>query len=173
MQTNYQQIADTQVDDGAPVADLIGRYRAGYDSLRASVEDLSAEELRAYPVPGKMSVLEVVAHVADCEQFGADRMKRTIAMDRPLLMGSDGWLYPEALHYAQRDIALDLELVRMTREQMARDLELLAPETWERVAVHSETGLVTLRQLLLHFVRHLDWHIETIREKRAAMGRDA
>ena len=171
MQTNYRQIADTQADDGAPVAELIGRYRAGCELLRESIEDLPAEELISYPVPGKMSVLEVVAHVADCEQFGADRLKRTIAMERPLLMGSDGWLYPDALHYSKRDIGLDLELVRVTREQMARDLELLTPETWERVAVHSEAGLVTLRQLLLHFVRHLEWHIETIREKRVALGR--
>jgi hypothetical protein len=32
----------------------------------------------------------VVCHIADCEQFFADRMKRTVAMDRPLLLG--GWL---------------------------------------------------------------------------------
>ncbi len=169
MQTNYQQIAVAQDDDGAPVAELVARYRAGYDLLHKSLQDLDEAQLDSRPVPGKLSSREVLAHIADCEQFYADRMKRTIAMDRPLLLGADGWLYPERLHYGSRDVQLDLELVRTTRAQMAHDLDALDSEAWARVAVHSETGLVTLRQLLLHAIRHLEWHVETILEKRAAM----
>ncbi|HZL04012.1 MAG TPA: DinB family protein [Coriobacteriia bacterium] len=168
--TNHAQIAAAQLDDGAPIAELIARYRAGSALLRDAIADLTPEQLLAYPVPGKMSAQEVVCHVADCEQFLADRMKRTVAMDRPLLVGAAGWLYPEALHYAERDPALDLALVDATRAQLAADLERLAPEAWERVAVHNETGLVTLRQLLLHTVRHVEHHVTTIEEKRAALG---
>jgi hypothetical protein len=58
----------------------------------------------------------------------------------------------------------------VTREQMAADLHRLALEAWERTAVHSENGLVTLRQLLLHATRHLERHVVTIGEKRAALG---
>jgi uncharacterized damage-inducible protein DinB len=173
MQTNHRQIASAQMDGGEPAAELIARYLAGPALLEEAMREIDDEQLRARPVPGKWSSLEVLAHVADCEQFYADRMKRTIAMERPLLLGADGWLYPEALHYHLRDARLDLELVRATRAQMARDLESLTPEAWERTAVHSETGLVSLRQLLLHAIRHLDWHVETIREKRGAMGLDA
>ena len=170
MKADYTQIADTQADDGAPAAELIARYRSGCDLLADSVSGLTPEQMKAYPLPGKMSAQEVFCHVVDCEQYCADRMKRTLAMERPLLMGADGWLYPEALHYAQRDIDLDMTLLRATREQMSADLERLAPEAWARTAVHSETGLVTLRQLLLHAIRHLEWHVGTIREKRQAMG---
>ena len=170
MQTDYQQIRSAQNDDGAPIAELIARYRTGHGLLQKTLQDLDDTQLDARPVPGKLSAREVLAHVADCEQFYADRMKRTIAMDRPLLFGADGWLYPEALHYENRDTQLDLRLIEVTRAQMARDLEALGAETWGRVAVHSETGLVTLRQLLLHAIRHLEWHVETILEKRAAMG---
>lgn len=170
MQTDYQQVQNAQNDDGAPIAELIARYRTGHGLLRNTLQDLDDTQLDARPVPGKLSARQVLAHVADCEQFYADRMKRTIAMDRPLLLGADGWLYPEALHYESRDTELDLRLIEATRAQMARDLEALDAETWGRVAVHSETGLVTLRQLLLHAIRHLEWHIETILEKRVAMG---
>jgi uncharacterized damage-inducible protein DinB len=127
-------------------------------------------QLLAYPIPDKMSAQEVVCHVADCDQFLADRMKRIVAMERPLLIGADGWLYPEALSYAERDLSLDLALVDATRAQMAADLGRLRPEAWERTGVHSETGLVTLRQMLLHAVRHLEHHVSTIAEKRAALG---
>ena len=50
------------------------------------------------------------------------------------------------------------------------DLERLEDAAWERVAVPSESGLVTLRQMLLHTIRHLEWHVGTIREKREAFG---
>jgi uncharacterized damage-inducible protein DinB len=168
--TNHTQIAAAQLDDGAPVSELISRYRAGTSVLQGAIAGLTREQLLARPIPGKMSAHEVVCHMADCDQFLADRMKRTIAMDRPLLVGADGWLYPEALHYAERDLALTLALIDATRAQLAADLERLSSEAWERTAVHTETGLVTLRQLLLHTVRHLEHHVGTIEEKRAALG---
>jgi len=170
MQTDYRQIDTAQNDDGTPVGELIARYRAGLGLLQQALQGLDDEQLDTRPVPGKLSSREVLAHTADCEQFYADRMKRTIAMDRPLLLGADGWLYSEALHYRNRDVQLDLRLIETTREQMAHDLEALGSEAWSRTAVHSETGLVTLRQLLLHAIRHLEWHVETILEKRAALG---
>lgn len=170
MQTDYGQIAATQVDHGEPATELIARYRAGSVTLRASVAELTSEQLLAYPVEGKMSAQEVVCHIADSEQYLADRMKRTIAMERPLLVGADGWTYPEALSYAKRDLELDLALVDATRAQMAADLDRIAEDTWQRSAIHTETGLVNVRQLLLHTVNHLEGHVATIDDKREAMG---
>ena len=89
----------------------------------------------------------VVYHIADCEQFFADRKKRTAAMDRPLLIGADGFRYPEPLHYQEHDLNEGLDLVAVTRRQMAHTLGLVAPDACQRTAVHSETGLVTLRPL--------------------------
>jgi uncharacterized damage-inducible protein DinB len=170
MRADYGRIQTAQDDDGAPVDALIARYRDGLGLLLEALQDLDDAQLDVRPVSGKLSTREVLAHIADCEQFYADRMKRTVAMDRPLLLGADGWLYPEALHYRNRDVELDLRLIEATRVQMAHDLEALDSEVWNRVAVHSETGLVTMRQLLLHAIRHLEWHVGTIHEKRAAMG---
>ena len=63
----------------------------------------------------------------------------------------------------------ELDLVAVTRRQVARTLRLVAPDAWQRTAVHSETGLVTLRQLLLHAINHLRHHLRFVAEKRAAM----
>src|SRR5205823_7674711 len=114
--------------------------------------------------------LEVLCHLADCEPFFADRMKRTIAMDRPLLIGADGFRYPGPLRYHDRDVEEEIELIRMTRGQMARILRLVPEEAWGRTAVHSETGLVTLRQVVLHAVRHQEHHLGFVAEKRRALG---
>ena len=163
-------IERAQTDDGTPADKLIERYLRGGALLRDAVASMDAEQLQARPVPGKLSTQEVVCHIVDADQFMADRMKRTIATDRPLLMGVDGISYLEALHYAERDLELDMRLLEVTREQMAADLRRLAPEAWQRDAVHSENGLVTLRGLLLHAIRHLERHVDAIQEKRAALG---
>jgi uncharacterized damage-inducible protein DinB len=63
----------------------------------------------------------------------------------------------------------ELDFVAATRRQVARTLSLVAPDAWKRTAVHSETGLVTLRQLLLHAINHLRHHLRFVAEKRAAM----
>ena len=36
--------------------------------------------------------------------------------------------------------------------------------------MHGETGLVTLRQLVLHAVRHQEHHLGFVAEKRRALG---
>ena len=157
-------------DNTLTVADLISAYQKGVEELRLAVAGMSREQLRSRPVAGKWSTLEVVCHIADCEQFFADRMKRTVAMDRPLLLGADGFRYSEPLRYREHDLAQELDLVAVTRRQMARTLKLVAADAWQRTAVHSETGLVTLRQLVLHAINHLRHHLRFVAEKRAAMG---
>lgn len=166
------QVAAAQADDGRTAPELIDAYEAGPAVLADTLVGMTTEAMRARPIEGRMSTLEVLGHTADSEQFFADRMKRTAAMERPLLMGADGWLYPDALAYQDRDPELQMRLIDATRRQMADDLRRLPADAWERTAVHSETGLVTLRQLLLHAIRHLEHHVGTIREKRAALGLD-
>ncbi len=164
-------VADAQRDDPALTpADLISAYERGVEELRLAVAGMTVEQLRSRPVAGRWSTLEVVCHVADCEQFFADRLKRTIALDRPLLLGADGSRYPEPLRYQEHDLEEELELVAVTRRQTARTLRLVAPDAWQRTAVHSETGLVTLRQLLLHAINHLRHHLRFVAEKRVAMA---
>lgn len=77
---------------------------------------------------------------------------------------------PCPLHYHDRDVAEELELIAVTRRQMARILRLLDDGAWSRTAVHSETGLVTLRQLVLHAVRRLGYHLAFVADKRRALG---
>jgi uncharacterized damage-inducible protein DinB len=163
-------VAVAQMDDDTLTpTDLIRAYENGVEELRAAVGGMTQEQLRSRPVAGKWSTLEVVCHLADCEQFFADRMKRAASMDRPLLLGADGFRYPEPLRYQDHDLEEELELVAVTRRQLARTLRLVAPDAWRRTAVHSETGLVTLRQLLLHAIKHLRHHLRFVAEKRATM----
>ena len=162
-------VADNPTDTTFEPAALIEAYERGCHELRAAVDGMSGEQLRARPVSGLWSTLEVVCHIADCEQFFAERMKRTLAMERPLLVGADGGRYPEPLAYQQRAIEEELELTALTRRQMARILRLAPADSWQRSAVHTEAGLITLHQLVVHAVDHLRHHLRFIAEKRTAL----
>ena len=164
-------LAEMQRDDDSVVtADLIADYERGIEDLRTAVAGMTAEQVLCRPIPGKWSTLEVVAHIADTEIFFTDRIERTIAMDRPLLMSVDERAYPERLNYQAFDFSEQLDLFTALRRHLVRILRLQPPEAWLRVAVHSESGLVTLRQLVFQSVRHLRHHLPFIAEKRAAMS---
>lgn len=152
------------------IAELLARYVAGADVVRTAVAGLDADALRARPIAGKMSSLEVACHIVDSDQFMCDRMKRVIATERPLIVGVESADYPGPLAYHDHDLGLDLRLLAVQREQMAAELRRLPAEAWERVGVHSEVGLVTLLDLFVHATDHLESHVETIAEKRSALG---
>lgn len=158
------------MSEPAAIQELLGKYAQGPSMLADVVVGMDSAALRARPIAGKMSSLEVLCHIVDSDQFMCDRMKRTIATERPLIMGVESADYPAPLRYHDRDPELDLRLLEIQREQMAEDLRRLPAEAWRRTAVHSENGLVTLFDLFEHAVEHLEDHCERIAEKRAALG---
>ena len=56
------------------------------------------------------------------------------------------------------------------REQMAEELRGLPADGWGLVALRREDRVVTVRQVLILMVRHLENHVATIEEKKAALG---
>jgi hypothetical protein len=156
-------------DESVSTADLIAAYEQGIADVRAAVAGMTAEQARSRPIPGKWSTLEVLAHLAVTEIYYTDRIERTIALERPLLLGVDERPYPERLNYQAFDLAEQLDLFTALRRHGTRILRLQPPESWLRVAVQSETGVVNLRQLVLQSVRHVRHHLPFIAEMRAAM----
>jgi uncharacterized damage-inducible protein DinB len=152
---------------------MIASYLDGPRLLREAVRGMSREQMRARPVAGKWSTLEVVCHLADFEPIYADRMKRVIAEERPTLMGADEKHFTAALAYHERDAEEELALIAYTRAQMARILRTLPAEALQRAGVHSERGPVTLEQLLSLVTNHVPHHVRFIDEKRQALGLSA
>jgi uncharacterized damage-inducible protein DinB len=163
-------VADAQRDDPSlDNAALVAVYEASIDDLRNAVAGMTVEQFRARPIPGKWSTLEVLCHLADCDQMFADRMKRVLGMNRPLLIGVDPTNFSESLHYQSLEPAEQLALITITRRQMAHVLRQVSEQDWQRCGVHSETGLITLRQILSHAINHQRHHLQFVAEKRAAL----
>lgn len=149
---------------------LIEDYLASLPRLRRAVAGMTPDQLRARPVAGRWSTLEVVCHLVDSEQAWCHRMKRVIAEDRPLLIGYDETRFTAGLPYHENDIEEELTLLEGMRRQMARTLRTLPESAWSHTGVHSERGLITLEEMLRAEVEHVPHHIGTIEEKRKALG---
>src|SRR5437773_8525876 len=111
---------------------MIDAYLAGVQTVRRAVAGMSREQLTARPVPGKWSTLEVLCHLADFEPVYADRMKRVLAEENPLLPSGDPDLFQAGLAYSQRDASEELAVIEAVRSQMARILATLSDREFSR-----------------------------------------
>jgi len=149
---------------------LIADYLAGPKLLRDTIAGMTPEQIDAAPIPGKWSTRQVICHIADFEPVYADRIKRVIVEDTPLLMSGDPDLFAAKLGYGQRDIENELQLIEVVRQQVATILRAVPAETFQRVGNHSSDGPLTIEQLLTRITGHIPHHIRTIVEKRTALG---
>lgn len=151
---------------------LLDRYAAGPKLLRDAVAGMTDEQLKARPVPGRWSTLEVVCHLADSDGVYAERMKRVIVEDEPTLrsMDPDGWLL--RLTYHQRNVEEELRLIEVSRSQMGRILRSLSPADFQRQGRHSDDGPLSLENVLERVTNHIPHHLPFIREKRAELERE-
>jgi uncharacterized damage-inducible protein DinB len=154
----------------ASLSEMIDAYLAGPVELRRAVAGLTPEQLRARPVAGKWSTLEVVCHLADFDPILADRMKRIIAEDNPTLIGADEQRFAAVLAYHDRDVEEELTIIDKTRAQLARILRTLPASALQRIGTHNERGPRTLEQMLQTTINHLPHHVRFILEKRVHLG---
>ncbi len=150
-------------------AALIDEYVAGPELLREAIAGMTSVELDAAPVPGKWSTRQVICHLADFEPVYADRMKRVIAEESPMILAGNPDLFALRLAYGERDLEEELQLITAVRRHVGRILRTLPPSDFEREGVHSESGPISLETLLRNITRHIPHHVQFIAEKRAAL----
>lgn len=153
-----------------PLSALIDKYSSGSNLLRQSISGMTREQVLARPIVGKWSTLEVVAHLADFEVIGVDRLTAVIADHEPTLPGRDEQKYAARLAYDQRDLEEQLRLIELCRSHVTRILRTLTEADLQRRGIHTEAGPLTLEQLLGRSINHVEHHLKFIHEKRQALG---
>jgi uncharacterized damage-inducible protein DinB len=152
---------------------LIAKYLAGIQTIRSATAGMTREQLIARPVPGKWSTLEVVCHLADFEPIYAERMKRTVALDNPVVLSADEQRYAATLCYQDRDLEEELDLIERIRRNQARILRALPATAWQRTCIYRHDGKEetrTLERLVTLMANHIPHHVAFIAEKRRALG---
>jgi uncharacterized damage-inducible protein DinB len=150
---------------------VIETYAAGGATLRKAVEGLTREDFLAKPGPGDWSIQELVIHLIDSEYIAIDRMKRMLAEDGPTLLYADETAYVKALHSDEQSIDDAVLLFDVGRQQFARVLRKLPDAAFERHGTHNRKGRVTVGEMVGNYVKHLDYHLGYLYEKRKRLGK--
>ena len=146
---------------------LVERFRRSPELLAVVLTGVFGEEEDFTPAPGKWSIRQIVAHLADAELVFAQRFRQVIAEENPTLVAFDQDAWARNLDYARRKPKASLETFRRIRAENHELLKDLPERTFERTGNHSERGSITLRQMVEGASGHAESHarqLQTIRE---------
>lgn len=149
---------------------MIDRYALGPSVLAYAVHGLTETHSQSRPGPGVWSIAELAAHLADSDMVASDRMKRVIAEDDPVLMPYDETAWSERLAAREAPIADSVAIFAANRRWTERILRSCAEADFGRAGRHAERGRMTLAELLVVYVNHLDHHLRFLYAKRANLG---
>ena len=152
------------------IKSMIDRYALGPSVLAYAVEGLTPADARSRPGPGVWSIAELAAHLADSDLVASDRMKRVIAEDDPVLMPYDETAWNDRLAARDAPIADSLAVFAANRRWTERILRNCAEADFGRAGRHAERGRMTLSEILVVYVNHLDHHLRFLYAKRANLG---
>jgi uncharacterized damage-inducible protein DinB len=92
------------------------------------------------PAPGKWSVTEILAHLADVEIVQGFRIRLVLGESGAKIQGFDQDVWARYSDYASHDPRLSMEAYRVNRERTLRLLKSLTKKMWESYGMHSERG---------------------------------
>lgn len=151
-----------RIREQAQGKDLLSTQAQSPELLTQLIAGVSVERLTARPAPGKWSVAEILAHLAEDEIATAWRYRQMVEHCGIALAGFDQDLWADLGAYSARNPQDSLALYRLLREANLHFLRSLSPEQWERFGMHAERGRITVRELAAHMVGHDANHIAQI-----------
>jgi hypothetical protein len=136
--------------------------------LAKLLKGVSAARARKRPAPGKWSIKEIVAHIADTELVGGYRIRAILGSPGTQISGFDQDVWVTALHYDKRDLMKSFEQYRLLRKANLALLNSLAAEQWKQYGNHNERGMETIETIVKMFAGHDINHFQQIERILAA-----
>ena len=128
--------------------------------LQTLVAPLSMEQLAARPAPGKWSITEIVAHLADTEMVFGYRLRQTLAQSHPIIEPFDQEKWAE--RYAAYDFASALTMFTAARNWNLKLLGTVTEADRHRPTTHPERGTMTFWTLVETMAGHDIDHLEQV-----------
>jgi hypothetical protein len=160
---------------------LLG-YIAGKDSrailettprrLREIVSTTPGELLRRKPAPGKWSIGELMAHLADAEVVGSWRMRLVLANNGSPMQAYDQEAWASNFRYELAEPADSVEAFTAARMANLRLLDRVDPKLHENYGMHAERGRETVTRIADLYAGHDLNHLMQIERILAANGTD-
>jgi len=147
-------------------AELVAKYKDGYNQVVDAVKEISKEELDFRPAPNKWTPREIVHHLADSEMTSAIRLRKLLVEPNAEIQGYDQEEFARKLHYDKRPIESSLVALQAARATTAQLLDLMSEADWQRVGHHSESGIYAAERWLEIYAVHAHNHADQIRRAR-------
>ncbi len=126
------------------------------------IRRLSRPQMRRRPAPGKWSISEILAHLADTELVGGYRIRLILNSNRTPIQAFDQDVWARNANYARQDPRKSLETFCTLREANLRLLRSLPKRKWSNYGMHSERGKETIARVAQMFAGHDLNHLEQI-----------
>jgi hypothetical protein len=143
-------------------ADPLKLQAAAPAKLAKLLKTVSPAAARKRPEPGKWSIAEIVAHLADTELVGGYRIRAILGAPGSQIIGFDQDKWVTALHYEKRNLRKSFEQYRALREANLALLKTLTSEQWKHHGMHNERGPETVETIARLFAGHDLNHFEQI-----------
>lgn len=122
--------------------------------LAALIKGKTKQRLTRKPGPGKWSIAEIMAHLADAEIAIAWRLRQILSTNSVPVQAYDQDLWAATFDYAHRDPRQSLESYRVLREANLSVLKAAPRSLWDNYGVHQERG----NESVAHMVRMVAGH---------------
>src|ERR1700752_2992958 len=139
--------------------DALKVQRATAPRLKKLIHGLTPKQLKWRPEPGKWSMTEILAPLADVEIVASWGMRSVIGENGITIQPFDQDAWASAFQYSKRDAKRSLEIFRLLRENNLAMLKEITPETWDNYGMHLERGKETIAHLVRMFAGHDTNHV--------------
>ena len=132
--------------------DALATIRETAARLEKTIQSRDTELLKRAPAPGKWSVRDILAHLADCEIVFAFRLRQALADDYHIIQpfDQDRW----AATYSHYDAGAALAVFTAVRQWNLALIAGLKAESLTKLLTHPERGEMTFQAVVETMAGH-------------------
>jgi len=130
--------------------------------LERLIGRVSGAKLRKKPAPGKWSIAEVAAHLADVEIVIGWRVRSVLGAPGTTIQAYDQGAWAAAGRYEKRNPRQSLALFQAVRAANLALYKSLTPEQWQQYGMHSERGQESVERIVRMIAGHDRNHLQQI-----------
>jgi hypothetical protein len=130
--------------------------------IRKLVRRLPPRRLKRRPAPGKWSIAEILAHLAEVELVAGYRIRMILGSPGTKIQAFDQNVWAKVSHYRDLDARKSLEMFCTLRESNLILLRSLKPRQWKQYGMHQERGKESVARIVEMFAGHDLNHLKQI-----------
>ena len=144
--------------------DPIRVQKATARKLATAIKGMDKKKLSKRPAPGKWSITEILAHLADAEMVASWRMRLILGQNGAPVHAFDQDVWATTFKYQKTNPKRSLETFRLLRENNLALLKSLPKELMENYGMHQERGKETIVHITRMFAGHDLNHLQQVEQ---------